>query len=130
MTRAEPCIAVVDDESPVLTALRRLLRLAEFEVATFSSGEDFLASVAALRPACVILDVHMPGLSGLDVLARLRVIHFDSPVICITASDDLALKQLVAQAGGVSLLRKPFSSDQLLDAVDAALKRSPRLHMR
>jgi FixJ family two-component response regulator len=122
VTSADPRIAVVDDEAPVRTALGRLLRLADYEVATFGSGEEFLASLAARPPDCVILDVHMPGLSGFDVQSRLRIAHVDVPVVFITASDDLALGRAVSEAGGVRLLRKPFSNDELLDAVGAALR--------
>jgi FixJ family two-component response regulator len=113
---------VIDDEAPVRTALGRLLRLADYDVAAFGSSDEFLASLAVRRPACVILDVHMPGLSGFDVKARLCAANVDVPVVFITASDDLALDQAVADAGGVRLLRKPFSNDALLDAVGAALR--------
>ena len=116
-----PCIAVVDDEAPVRTALRRLLRLADYEVVTYESGEDFVASLAVGRPACVLLDLHMPGLTGLDVHAQLRAAHIDVPVIFITASDDVGLNQCVAQTGA-ELLRKPFSNEALLAAVAAALQ--------
>ena len=121
MTSTVPLIAVVDDEAPVRTMLGRLLRLADYEVAAFSCGEDFLASLAARAPACVILDIHMPGLSGLEMQARLRATHKDIPVVFITASDDPLLDQAVREAHGVALLRKPFSSDTLLGALDAAL---------
>ena len=122
MTSAGPRIAVVDDEASVRTALGRLLRLADYEVNAFASGEDFLASFATHRPDCAILDVHMPGLSGFDVQARLLAAHSDVPVVFITASDDLALDQKVLAAGGAALLRKPFSNDALLAAVGAALR--------
>ena len=125
MTSDDPRIAVVDDEVPVRTALGRLLRLADYEVATFGSGEAFLASIAAQPPDCVILDVHMPGLSGFDVQSRLRAERIDIPVVFITASDDLTLDRTVLEAGGVRLLRKPFSNDALLEAVDAALRSKP-----
>ena len=126
MTNVQPCIAVVDDEGAVRTALGRLLRLADYEVAAFACGDAFLASLATRVPACVILDVHMPGLSGLDVQSRLRAAHPDVPAVFITASDDPALDQAVAQAGGMTLLRKPFSNDQLLDAVGAAIRARQR----
>jgi len=118
------CIAVVDDEASVRTALRRLLRLADYDVATFECGESFLSSLTALRPDCAILDVHMPGISGFDVSARLRAAHIDLPVVFITASDDVALEQAALNAG-CALLRKPFSNDALLDAVGAALRSKP-----
>ena len=126
MTSAGPCIAVVDDEVQVRTALGRLLRLADYEVAAFGCGEEFLASLTTRRPECAILDVHMPGLSGFDVKARMRAAHIEIPVVFITASDDLALDQTVRHAGGVTLLRKPFSNDALLDAVGMALRSNSR----
>jgi FixJ family two-component response regulator len=125
MTDAEPCIAVVDDEAPVRVAISRLLRLADYGVATFGSGEEFLASLETRRPACVILDVHMPTLSGFDVQSRLRAARVQVPVVFITASDDAALGDTALGLGGVALLRKPFSNDQLLEAVDVALHCDP-----
>lgn len=105
--------------------LRRVLRLADYDVTEFGSGADFLASLAAEVPACVVLDVHMPGLSGLDVQARLRATRKSVPIVFITASDDRALDKTVADAAGIALLRKPFSSNSLLDAVSAALRSRP-----
>jgi len=102
--------------------LGRVLRLAEYEVASFASGEEFLASLAERVPACVILDVHMPGLSGLDVQCRLRAAYADVPAVFITASDEPGLYKRVLEARGVTLLRKPFSSAQLLGAVTVALR--------
>lgn len=122
MVNADPFIAVVDDESPVRTMLGRLLRLADYRVTAFASGEEFLASLTARLAACAILDVHMPGLSGLDVQSRMRAAHIEVPVVFITASDDLALDRSALEAGAECLLRKPFSSDELLAAVDAALR--------
>jgi len=113
---------VVDDEAAVRTMLRRVLRLAEYEVAAFASGEEFLASLAERVPACVILDVHMPLLSGLEVRSRLRATHADMPVIFITASDDPSLDKIVRDAHGLELLRKPFPSERLLSVLAAALR--------
>ena len=123
MVDAEPCIAIVDDEAPVRVALGRLLRLADYEVEAFGSGEEFLASLDVRCPACAVLDVHLPGLSGLEVQSRLRAAHPQIPVVFITASDDRALEDAAHGSGGVRLLRKPFSSDQLLEAVGIALHR-------
>ena len=121
-----PCVAVVDDEAQGRSALRRLLRLTDYEVEEFASGEAFLASLEARHPDCVVLDVHMPGLSGFDVQARLQATHADVPVIFITASDDPDLDRRAREAGGHKLLRKPFSNDELLAAVGAALQGSLR----
>jgi len=125
VTLAKPCIAIVDDEASVRTAIGRLLRLGDYAVLAFGSGEEFLASLSAHLPECIVLDVHMPGLSGLDVMCRLRKEHIDVPVIFITASDDLTLDAKTAAAGGVRLLRKPFSNAALLDAVRAATGSNP-----
>ena len=126
MTSDGPYVAVVDDEASVRTALARLLRLADYQVAAFASGEAFLASVGTRRPDCAIVDIHMDGLSGFDVKMQLTATHGDVPVVFITASDDAALDRSVVQAGGVMLLRKPFSNDALVEAVDAALRHKPQ----
>jgi FixJ family two-component response regulator len=118
---APPLIAVVDDEVPVRTMLQRALRLADYEVAAFATGEDFLGSLPTRLPACAVLDVHMPGLSGFDVALRMREASYPVPVVLITASDDAAIDRSAAAAGAVCLLRKPFPTDALLAAVRDAL---------
>lgn len=125
MTSDGTYVAVVDDEASVRTALGRLLRLADYEVAAFASGDAFLASLATRRPACAVIDIHMDGLSGFETKARLAAVDIDVPVVFITASDDSALNKSVADAGGVTLLRKPFSNDALIEAVAAALRHKP-----
>ncbi len=125
MSASAPLIAVVDDEPAVRAALQRLLRLADFDVATYASGEDLLASLAARPPACVLLDLNMPGLSGLGTLDVLWRDHRELPVICITAGEDASLAEQVAQGGARELLQKPFSHDALVGAVARALRGSP-----
>ena len=122
MTSDGPYVAVVDDEASVRTALGRLLRLADYEVTAFASGDAFLASLAARLPACAVIDIHMDGLSGFETKAQLATVDCDVPVVFITASDDAALDRSVVEAGGVALLRKPFSSEALVEAVGAALR--------
>ena len=121
----QPLIAVVDDEAGVRTMLRRVLRLADFDVAAFASGEAFLGSLADRVPACVVLDVHMPEMSGFDVKSRLLAMGRDVPTVFITASDDRILDRAVRDARGTALLRKPFASSELLDAVRATLPTGP-----
>ena len=106
--------------------LGRILRLDGFEVALYASGDAFLASLAGQTPACVILDVHMPGLTGFDVQSRLRATEAKIPAIFITASDDLSLDRTAVESGGIALLRKPFTSEDLLAAVAHALRGKPR----
>lgn len=118
-------IAVVDDESRMRTMLGRMLRMADYQVAAYASGEDFLNSLNVRLPACAVLDIHMPGLSGLEVQSRIRGAHIRFPVVLITASDDASLDQSALDAGAACLLRKPFSGTQLLEAVGAALGSTP-----
>ena len=113
---------MVDDEAPVRTALRRLLRLADYEVAAFGSGEDFLASLTTRRPDCVILDVHMPGLSGFDVQARLCAANMTFPSCSSPRATISSSTGRCRERGASALLRKPFSNDELLAAVVAALR--------
>lgn len=120
------CVALVDDEAPVRVALGRLLRLANYAVLAFASGEEFLQSLAARVPDCVLLDIHMPGMTGLQVQARLRATGLDLPVVFITASDEPDIARRALEAGGLLVLRKPFSNDLLLDAVGVALNTRPR----
>jgi FixJ family two-component response regulator len=116
------CIAVVDDEAAVRVALRRLLCLANYTVETCASGEELLDSLAHRRPDCVLLDVHMPGLTGLQVQARMRAHGAALPVVFITASDDPEVARSALEGGGLSFLRKPFSNAELLSAVELALR--------
>jgi FixJ family two-component response regulator len=115
-------IALVEDEAPVRTALARLLRLANYEVSAYASGEEFLTGLAESMPLCVILDVHLPGLSGIEVQRQLRSDRVQVPAVFITASDDPALEHEASEAGGLRLLRKPFSSDELLATIASALQ--------
>ena len=120
------CVALVDDEAPVRVALGRLLRLADFTVLAFASGEAFLDSLAERLPDCVLLDLHLPGLTGLQVQARLRESGLRLPLVFITASDDAELARQALDAGGLCVLHKPFGNEALLDAVRLALDSRPR----
>jgi FixJ family two-component response regulator len=115
-------VAVVDDEAQVRRALRRLLRLADYDVATYDSGDGFLASLAHQVPDCALLDVNMPGVGGLQVLAKLRCSHSGIPVVVITASDDPAVERDALQCGALRVLHKPFGQDEMLAAVEFALR--------
>lgn len=122
---ANPTVALVDDEASVLKALRRVLRLADCNVVAFQSGEAFLAWLAHERPGCAVLDIHMPGLSGFDVLERVRAVRIDIPVVFITASDDPDLVRRAHKLGAWALLRKPFQGEALVDAIMAATAQHP-----
>lgn len=116
-------MAVVDDEAPVRTALGRVLRLADYAVLGYASGEEFLASLGGRRPDCVLLDIHMPGLSGLQVRQRLHESGSALPLIFITANDRAELARQGLDPGCASVLHKPFSADDMLGAIAAAITR-------
>lgn len=115
-------VALVDDDGSVRTAFGRLLRLAGYEVTPFGSAAEFLTSLGVCHPDCVVLDVHMPVLSGFDVSSWMQAAGIRVPIVFITASDDAALDAAVAEANGVRLLRKPLSKRDLLGAVNIALR--------
>jgi FixJ family two-component response regulator len=114
-------VAIVDDEEPVRKALGRSLRLAHYDVTLFSSGEDFLASLEKQVFDCMILDVNMPGISGLDVQRRLRSVSIRIPAICITGAEDEVYLRDALDAGAAGLLRKPFSTAKLLEVIRTVL---------
>jgi FixJ family two-component response regulator len=121
-----PLVSVVDDDISVRKSLDRLIRSAGLEVSVFASAEEFLNSGHPRNADCLILDVRLPGMSGIELLHHLVVRKCSVPVIFITAhgSDDGA-RSAAASDWTVAYLIKPFSGDDLLDAVNTALKRKP-----
>jgi FixJ family two-component response regulator len=117
-------IAVVDDEEPVRKALKRLLRAAGFEAEGYASGQAFLDGAAAKPPNCVLLDLHMPGLSGQLLLARIGKMAGRPPVVVITAHDTPETRDECLAAGAAAYLRKPLDDRLLLNAVSAALSKA------
>lgn len=118
-------IAVLDDEEPVRKALGRLLRASGLEVECYAGAREFLDGSAHRRPDCVVLDLHMPGMSGLQVLAELRRKVPPVPAVVITAHDAPETREQCLAAGAVAYLRKPLDGSVLLDAISASL-RTPR----
>lgn len=115
-------IALVDDEASVRVSMARLLRLADYEVLPYASGEEFLASLADAHPDCALLDVHLPGMTGIQVQHALRSAHAQLPVVFITASEDPAVERDALSAGGICVLRKPFTCNNLLASISSALQ--------
>jgi FixJ family two-component response regulator len=115
------CVAIVDDEECVCKALARLLRSAGIESKTFPSGQDFLESLHTQRPDCVLLDLHMPGLTGFDVQTRLKENGARVPVIIITAQDSPAAHDRASAGGAADYLRKPVKNKILLEAIHRAV---------
>jgi FixJ family two-component response regulator len=117
-------VAVVDDDASVRTAIRRLLIASNLHVETFASGEEFLRSLCAHTPDCLILDLHMPGLTGLDIQRQITRLGVHLPVVVITAYDDSESHAQCLAAGAAAYLHKPLDDRVLLDAVTAAVLRS------
>ena len=118
-------ISVVDDDESVRESLRGLLRSVTFGVEVFASAEEFLSSDRMRETDCLILDVRMPGMSGLELHRRLVSSHPYLPVIFITAHGDEELRSRVLRSGAVDYLLKPFSDHALLNAVQTALRKVP-----
>lgn len=113
-------VAVVDDDAAVLESYRFMLELAGFRVATFSSALDYLAA-AAFPPSCMILDQHMPLMTGLELAERLRGGTRDVPIMLVTAAPSPAILQRAAELGITKVLEKPPNEDELLGFVEAHL---------
>ena len=117
-----PLISVVDDDESVRESLSGLIRSVGFGVMVFASAEEFLSSNRLLDTDCLILDVRMPGMNGLELQRRLAASHTSIPVIFITAHGDEEARVRALNGGAVEYLLKPFSEEALLSAIDAALK--------
>jgi FixJ family two-component response regulator len=114
-------VAIVDDDDLMRSALEGLLKQAEFPVRTFASAEDFLNSGQQHHTACLIADIRMPGMSGLDLQARLNAEQIRIPTIFMTAHGDERMRMQALRAGAVEFLAKPFDDELLLESVRAAL---------
>lgn len=120
---SEPIVFVVDDDASVRRSTERLIRSAGLEVQTFSSGRDFLKHPRPERPACLVLDVRMPGLSGMDLQQELGNTGLDIPIIFVSAHGDIPMTVRAIKAGAVEFLPKPVRGSILLDAVREAIER-------
>jgi len=116
-------IAIIDDDESVRESVSSLVRSAGFGTEVFASAEEFLNSAHLRDTACLILDLRMPGMSGLDLQRRLSDADYRIPIIFITAQRDEGDRMQALKAGAVDFLHKPFSEKTLLKAVDAALQR-------
>jgi FixJ family two-component response regulator len=117
-----PSVAIVDDEEGIRKALGRLLRAAGLEAHGYANGQEFLTAAAERRPDCVVLDLHMPGMSGLQVLRKLKAIGLLLPIVVITAHDEPETREQCLNSGARAYLRKPLEDRLLLNAISAAMR--------
>jgi len=123
---ADGCVYVVDDDEAVRDGLSGLLDAGGYTCRTFSSAQEFLEAAPTLRPGCLIADIRMPGMDGLELQRRLTEQRLPFPLIVITGHGDVPLAVRAMKAGAVDFLEKPFARDVLLAAVDRALKETDR----
>lgn len=114
-------IAVIDDDESVRQSLRELLRSADYLALTYESAEEFLDGLNGQHIDCMIVDVNLPGMSGVALVQTLAARGNTTPVVLITARDDPATLDLMRRLGGVPHLRKPFSDDALFSAISRML---------
>jgi len=115
-------IAIVDDDDSIRSALQGLLQSAELPAQSFASAEVFLQSGQRHQIACLIADIRMPGMSGLELQAKLNSEHCRIPIIFITAHGDEKMRMQALRAGAVEFMAKPFDDEALLESVRAALE--------
>ena len=124
MSIPAPIVFVVDDDVSVRESLAPLIRCGGWEVQTFASAQDFLAHPHPVAPSCLVLDVSLPDLNGLDLQKRIADEGTAMPIIFITGHGDIPMTVRAMKAGAVEFLTKPFSDDALLNAIREALDRS------
>jgi FixJ family two-component response regulator len=125
-----PTVFVVDDDISVRESLEFLIRDAGWQVETFTSAEEFVSRPRDFNPSCLVLDISMPGLDGLELQKRLAVNRPDMPIIFLTGNADIPMTVQAMKAGAVEFLTKPFNGDKLLSAVSRAIARSTALIAR
>jgi FixJ family two-component response regulator len=120
---SESVVFIVDDDEPLREALKRLFRSVGLQAAAFASAREFIESNLPNVPSCLVLDVRLPGMSGLDFQAELGNAHIQIPIIFITGHGDIPMSVRAMKAGAVEFLTKPIREQDLLDAVRIALDR-------
>jgi FixJ family two-component response regulator len=125
MPTQEAVIAVLDDEADMRKALRRLLTGRGYRVEEYAGGKELLAAIESHPAGCLLLDLHMPGLNGFDVLEAFQSRHIGVPVIVITAHDEPGAAERVRTLGASAYLKKPIDRDDLLTAIREGIREHP-----
>ena len=123
MSQDQPVVIIIDDDPDIRNALQGLLETVDVPTALFATASEFLASKRPQGPCCIVVDVRLPGLSGLDFQQELAREHIPIPVIFITGHGDIPMSVRAMKAGAVEFLTKPLRDQDLLDAIQAALRR-------
>jgi CheY-like chemotaxis protein len=121
MARLRRVVAVVDDDPGMLKAMRQLLQMLDYDTELYSSAETFISSAAESDAICLLVDVELGGMSGIELKRRLAASGIATPVIFMTGSDSKVIRKQAHEAGCVGFLRKPFSASLLMDAIGKAL---------
>jgi FixJ family two-component response regulator len=125
-----PVVFIVDDDISVRDSMKNLFRSVGLDVEAFATAQDFLAFQPSDAPRCLVLDVRLPGFSGLDLQRKLDETHRDIPIVFITAHGDIRMSVQAMKAGAVEFLTKPFRDQELLDAVQDALERDRAVRLQ
>jgi FixJ family two-component response regulator len=128
MTETDAMVFVVDDDAPMRESLKNLIRSVGLRVELFASAQEFLRSKRPDLPSCLVLDVRLPGLSGLDLQRRTTDAGMEIPIIFITGHGDIPMSVRAMKAGAVEFLTKPFRDQDLLDAIQQALEGDRKAH--
>lgn len=121
MAQDQPLISIIDDDDGLRTALTGLVRSLGYRAQGFASAEDFLAAGAAPKSACIVTDIQMPGISGIELKAQLAREGCVAPVIMITARTEAGLQEKAIASGALCVLKKPFAPEALIACLDKAL---------
>src|SRR5271165_6423465 len=127
MSQVTPVVFVVDDDVSVRESLEALIRQAGWQPQTFASAREFLTHPLSLTPSCLVLDVSLPDLNGLELQGRIAAGRIEMPIIFITGYGDVPMTVQAMKAGAVDFLTKPFNNDVLLAAIETAIERSETL---
>ena len=122
MDAREPTVFVVDDDAGVLDALRILLRSVGLRAETYPSADDFLENFDQEAPGCLVLDVRMPGMSGMELQEKLAEMGFSTPIIFVTAHGDVPMAVEAVKGGAIDFIQKPFRDQELLDKIQHAIE--------
>lgn len=124
MAQVRPTVIVVDDDVSIRESLELLIQSAGWQPLVFASAQEFLSAPSVPSPSCLVLDVNLPDLNGLDLQSRISVQRADLPIIFITGYGDVPMTVRAMRAGAIEFLTKPFADQDLLDAIAGALERS------